>query len=499
MLLLEAVELYGLGNWTKISEHVGRSMHDCKSHYMSVYVETDCFPLPKPSKDMENIDVKKLIEDRRRAGAERAALAKQASLRRSRSNAARSTRNDQPIKFDIDGFEAFDEDIAIDLEEEAGQKGEKGTTSKNMKAKKKSNHAAVETPSACQTTTTATPAAAIDNTPNAAASATGVTPSLVAKKNPHDLSAPVMLSEAQQTGYHIKRNEFELDYDPEAEEIVAELEFGEDEPEWVIAEKLRLIEIYNRRLDERHRRHEYVLSRGLVNVKRQQAFDRRRSATEKEYVGRLRVLARYLPQPQWDTLADGLAAEARLRARIGELQQYRAMGMRTFDQVEKYEAMDKKKKDPPPAAQVGKSRLQKIPVDETAMETELAELDQPLAVLSLHAQHSTVPEGRGADGLQGWRTRRGVLFDVAVLPDIEPLTQKERQLCANERYLPAQYLAVKAEVARMQKEKGGVTKHDVQNLPFLVDKDRSGRLHAFFLEQGWIMVPSGSLHGGGRK
>ena len=37
-----------------------------------------------------------------------------------------------------------------------------------------------------------------------------------------------------------------------------------------VARKLRLVEIYNRRLDERDRRKAFVLERGLVNVRRQQ-------------------------------------------------------------------------------------------------------------------------------------------------------------------------------------------------------------------------------------
>ena len=41
-------------------------------------------------------------------------------------------------------------------------------------------------------------------------------------------SAQVALAEAQQTGFHIKRNEFEQGYDPEAECIISEMEFKYD-------------------------------------------------------------------------------------------------------------------------------------------------------------------------------------------------------------------------------------------------------------------------------
>jgi hypothetical protein len=40
-----------------------------------------------------------------------------------------------------------------------------------------------------------------------------------------DGSALLAQTEAQQTGYHLKRNEFDPEYDQEAEEVVAELEF----------------------------------------------------------------------------------------------------------------------------------------------------------------------------------------------------------------------------------------------------------------------------------
>jgi hypothetical protein len=41
-----------------------------------------------------------------------------------------------------------------------------------------------------------------------------------------------------------------------------------------------------------------------------QALDRRRTAPERELFGNLRVLARHLPQEQWEALAEGLAVGA---------------------------------------------------------------------------------------------------------------------------------------------------------------------------------------------
>ena len=51
LLLLEAVEMYGLGNWTEVSEHVGtKSKLQCHAHYFETYVNSPTAPLPDMSK-----------------------------------------------------------------------------------------------------------------------------------------------------------------------------------------------------------------------------------------------------------------------------------------------------------------------------------------------------------------------------------------------------------------------------------------------------------------
>ena len=74
MLLLEAVELYGLGNWEAVAEHVGRAPAEARRHYMSVFVETGAlFPDPAPQPDMAGVDVAALIEAHARATGDAAA------------------------------------------------------------------------------------------------------------------------------------------------------------------------------------------------------------------------------------------------------------------------------------------------------------------------------------------------------------------------------------------------------------------------------------------
>lgn len=52
-------------------------------------------------------------------------------------------------------------------------------------------------------------------------------------------------------GYAPKRGDFDVEYDDEAEETIAELEIGEDDDEEAIDLKVRLLQIYNERLSQR--------------------------------------------------------------------------------------------------------------------------------------------------------------------------------------------------------------------------------------------------------
>lgn len=45
--LLQGIEMYGLGNWNEVAEHVGtKSRSQCIDHYNTIYMNSLCFPLP---------------------------------------------------------------------------------------------------------------------------------------------------------------------------------------------------------------------------------------------------------------------------------------------------------------------------------------------------------------------------------------------------------------------------------------------------------------------
>ena len=57
LLILEGVDMFGLGNWAAVAEHVGtKDAHDCQQHYNSVYINSPAFPEPMPLASMANIN-----------------------------------------------------------------------------------------------------------------------------------------------------------------------------------------------------------------------------------------------------------------------------------------------------------------------------------------------------------------------------------------------------------------------------------------------------------
>jgi hypothetical protein len=67
------------------------------------------------------------------------------------------------------------------------------------------------------------------------------------------------------------------------------------------------------------------------------------------------------------------------------------------------------------------------------------------------------------------------MLNASHMPSPLPTPLQERHLCATERYLPAQYLAVKAAVLKLQEQRGRVAKADLLRMPFQVDPQRLQR------------------------
>lgn len=137
------------------------------------------------------------------------------------------------------------------------------------------------------------------------------------------------------------RDEFEFEWNNEAEMSVRDIIFEPDEPQADIDVKLKLLEIYNQRLDERDAMRAFVIERQLHDTKKTREAERKRTKEERDIMAKTKKflsLPAMATSEAYDKFIDDLYEEQCLRQRIQELQQYRALGLKTMQEVEIYKA-----------------------------------------------------------------------------------------------------------------------------------------------------------------
>lgn len=91
-------------------------------------------------------------------------------------------------------------------------------------------------------------------------------------KDRNEINNKIMLLPGSEIpGYMPLRQDFEVEYENDAELMLADMEFLPDDHPSERELKLQVIRIYNQKLEERRRRRHFVIDRNLVDVKAQQA------------------------------------------------------------------------------------------------------------------------------------------------------------------------------------------------------------------------------------
>ncbi|KAH9609448.1 hypothetical protein KSS87_001845 [Heliosperma pusillum] len=296
ILLLEGLEMYGLGNWAEVAEHVGtKSKEQCITHYRSVYLDSPFFPLP----DMTHV-VGKNRNDL-------LAMAKENNDEKKGSTPfADHTLKSEPT---------FSPSMVIvdDLQ--------KGGPSSRF----------------------------IQNTDSQ------VERNPIGKKPPKEEdSSLVSLS-----GYNPKRREFDPEYDVNAEQLLADMEFKDADTEEERELKLKVLHIYCQRLDERTRRKDFIIERNLLYPN---PFEKDFSAEEKAICRQYDPFMRFHSKEDHEDMLQTIIAEHRTLKRIKELKEARAAGCRTSAEADKY-LEEKRKREREERGERGKEDPSCVPAN----------------------------------------------------------------------------------------------------------------------------------------
>jgi hypothetical protein len=344
---------------------------------------------------------------------------------------------------------------------------------------------------------------------------------------------------AELAGYMPRRGDFDMEWDNEAETVLADMEFLSTDTPQDRQLKIQIIEMYNSKLDERERRKQFLLSRNLVDYRKNQKEDEKLPRDERDLVRRMRLFERlHTPEEHENFISDILKAK-RLRKEIAKLQMYRRMGITSLAEAEKFE-LDKSRREFHKLAYMQKeaeaaakaeavsaaaagdgasfagvtesssywkeyrttrgrrstTRTQdsEFPEDTVlgAVGVESATATKPAAApepASTAGEETTTKDSAQAQKPAGPtmpdKERKGESFIVGS-PGYELLSSKEVALCEKVGLLPAQYLEVKSALIQEALAKGVLDKATSKRTIVKIDVEKQGEVIDFMVRAGWV-------------
>ncbi|XP_071691835.1 transcriptional adapter ADA2-like isoform X2 [Rutidosis leptorrhynchoides] len=456
ILLLEGIEMYGLANWNEVAEHVGtKSKAHCIEHYNTIYMNSPCFPLP----DMSHV-----------MGKNREELL---AMAREHGEVTKGV----PTGDEISVKEESPYSARIKVED-IRKEGSAGRPSSSLV-------------SGCIIGS---------STINASAGAGKRTSSVVQMDKGGDgikiedshgdrsygekklrTSVEEGPSITEMSGYNFKRQEFEVEYDNDAEQLLSDMEFKDTDTDAERELKLRVLHIYSKRLDERKRRKDFILERNLLYA---DPFEQGLSPEEKEICRRYRVFMRFHTKEEHEELLKTVIEEHRIRRRIEDLQEARASGCRTSADAERY-IEQKRKREAEENARRVKDNVQPGPSGKFLQRANHLKGDADNSprggvrgptVLDSSGKDSSTPGGLNISNLDDW--------DVSGHTGADLLSEAEKRLCAELRLLPAHYLNM-LEKLTIEVLNGHIAqKADAHRLFNVVDPNKVDRVYDMLLKKG---------------
>ncbi|KAI4203842.1 MAG: hypothetical protein LQ346_001719 [Caloplaca aetnensis] len=440
LLLLEGLEVYGLGSWSDVADHVGgfRTKEEVRDHYIETYIQSSKFPLP------ENADPKdlRLIEEIPR---------------------------------------------------------------EKFQARKKRR---------------------IEERKEAAKAAPPATP----KQKP-TASVPAC-HEVQ--GYMPGRLEFEVEHHNEAEEAVQSMQFdpgdgidartGKLDPEMEL--KLLVMNIYNARLTSRADRKKTIFEHELLQYRRNNNLDKKRTKEERDLHSKAKSFARMMNHQDFESFTVNLEYEHNLRQAIVQLQDWRQMRIGDLKAGEKYE-QEKQIRAQRPAPTGSLDRAGGIrgpkptaPVETPSATTALCAPELPERLKASHTHpplaqtrtsilhSSTNPTSTPTKGpltngntnipstpssqlkpkysMPALNGTTPLKFASESTTDLHLLTREEIDLCSALRLRPKPYLVIKEGLIKEAMKSGGGLKRKLAKEVCKIDPSKSTRIFDFFVHAGWI-------------
>ncbi|XP_073313030.1 transcriptional adapter ADA2b-like isoform X2 [Primulina huaijiensis] len=445
IILLEGLEIYGPSNWSKVAEHVGtKSKSQCVDHYNMMYMNSPCFPLPDMSYVLGN-NKQKL----------------QAMVREvSEINEAPSTSGE------VDGKEVPQFSASIKSENQGKEGAVRLSSSSNTpsEAGHSGGFSCGNMPSESGKSASAIKVEDFQD-------------ELIGEQKPK-ISGGKGVFVKELFGYNSKREDFEIEYDNDAETILADMEFKDSDTDTEHFLKRQMLHAYNRRLDERKQRKDFVLDRNLLI-----SYPSEKDLTldERELSGQLKVFTRFHSKEKHDELLRSVIEERRILKRIEDLQEARAAGCVTSSEAERYIEQKRKKEMEEKPSQGGPDANFHLRDNRRKGEKRAI---PGLGIKSHTISHSGEKSTSTPAGLIGLGVSEK--WSITGFPGADELSEDEKQLCGDIRILPIHYLNM-VQTMTTEISNGNVTKSSDAHTLFKVDPEKIDKVFHMLIRKGIVL------------
>ncbi|VEN33462.1 unnamed protein product [Callosobruchus maculatus] len=265
-------------------------------------------------------------------------------------------------------------------------------------------------------------------------------------------------------GYNPARSDFENDYDKNAEDMIAHLDYvDEDDPHYEMLTKLQcaIIESYNRRLKERHRWKSIISKHGLLQTRKVTGWFQRYKDTIEKHICEKMVRFMQLCEPmKFDMLMEGMHKEGELKLQMSRLMYLRRRGITTLAEGRLFLKLQEVRNEHRKSLKAFRS-------------SNTFNLKQ--------SRESAV------DISTGVKQRKSVFTPLEILgmPGYSKLNDKEKELCRTVRLVPNTYIHLK-EILVSEFNRSGSVKLQTARRLLKIDVNKTRKLYDFMIEEGYI-------------
>ncbi|KAL4588920.1 hypothetical protein LXL04_001820 [Taraxacum kok-saghyz] len=434
ILLLEGIEMYGLANWNEVAEHVGtKSKSHCIEHYNTIYMNSPCFPLPDMSHVMGK-NREELLAMARGHGEATKGLPTGGEL---------LVKEESPFSARI----KVEASTTVNPSTGAGKR-----TSTISQTDKGGDGIKIEDSHADR--------------------------SFGEKKLRTSVEEGPSITEL--SGYNFKRQEFEIEYDNDAEQLLADMEFKEADTDAERELKLRVLRIYSKRLDERKRRKDFILERNLLYA---DPFEQGLSLEEKEICRRYRVFMRFHTKEEHQELLKTVIEEHRIRKRIEDLQEARAAGCRTSADAERYIEQKRKREADENSRRINNNNNNISNNINNVNNNNSNNIQPGPSGKFLQRANHLKGDVDGKDSGGGLAIASLDDWDVTGHLGADLLSEAEKRLCTEIRVLPVHYLSM-LEKLSIEILNGNISQKSDAHRLFNVDPTKVDRVYDMLLKKG---------------